>query len=1221
MKKIYKFLFGLSLLGMVLSGCNKGGETPTDTTDKRFEIYQLAVADGYSGTYEEWLASIRGQDGKDGKDGHSPVVVIGDDGYWYIDGVNTGVKAQGEPGQDGQDGKDGKDGVDGQDGKDGVDGQDGKDGVDGQDGKDGTDGQNGKDGQNGNDGQPGKDGTSVLTGNGEPSADLGQVGDSYINLDNWDYFVKSENGWQLKGNIKGSAGQDGQNGTNGTNGQNGENGKSVLIGSGAPLANVGEVGDSYIDNLTWNFYWKTLNDGWTLVGNIQGASGQNGENGNPGQNGKSITIGNGEPNAQVGAIGDSYIDGDTWNLYVKEENGWQLVGNIKGANGENGTNGTNGENGQNGLSAYEIYKKYHAYYAGTEEEWINDLAAGNLNKTFTVTFNVGHGEAVSNKTVEYRNVLHDVPLAPVRPSHSGHWEVNGNSVDLSNFVFLENTTVNAVYDSSVFTISESTGDVYLYNGDETDIVIPEYIIDVQVKGVAEALFLGEKGKSITSVVFPDSMIRMEEDAISAATNLESITFGAGMTSIDPDWFLINLGKKVAFKNINVSPNNPNYTSVDGILYNKDCTKLIAYPLGRTETSFTVPNSVTSIGPRAFACARSLTTINLNNVTVLDAHALESCVNLKNVISNKLETVNENAFGATSIESITFPDSVTFIAEHNVFSQCWYLEEVILGSGAPQIYVSNFIGCDAFDVSSLGNQLLYHHKNTWEHDDNHTHHWHEVTDYGYQDVQLDYGECNYQETFVDPTYEADGYHIIACETCGYESYHEDFTKYDTRALDCIAHLTLELYNGDTEYKVTAFDDAIETLYIPRVYNGKPVTQIGYLAIYNKDNVKNIIIPGSIRLIETQAFSGCDSLESVYMFEGIETISYRAFSSCKKLESAIIPDSVTSLGGDIYYGCNSLDYTVEGVLEYAPARSNPHKILTNVTDDTATAYTIDDECEFIDGSAFYGCDNLETIDIPASVKTIGIQTFGSCDALTTVTLHEGLEVLDNAAFERCPNLATISTLPSTLNKIGAGVFGYCTNLTSLSVSENNQIFEEYEGAIYKKLEGTSTALVCFPAGQDHVQFKNHVYEIADSAFYGCTKLTSIVIPGSVHEVGTYIFDGCSNLTQVTLSFNCTYISAGMFHACTKLESLTLDDCVTEIGNSAFSGCTHFTTLTMAYPGLTKICSYAFNGTALNYIFYGDTQASWNAIEKQGGWNSGITVNDGIIRCDDGNINIVG
>ena len=72
-------------------------------------------------------------------------------------------------------------------------------------GEQGIPGENGQDGQNGVDG---KDGTSVRTGNGTPSNTLGQDGDSYIDLDTWDYYVKENGSWVLKGNIKGQDGQD-----------------------------------------------------------------------------------------------------------------------------------------------------------------------------------------------------------------------------------------------------------------------------------------------------------------------------------------------------------------------------------------------------------------------------------------------------------------------------------------------------------------------------------------------------------------------------------------------------------------------------------------------------------------------------------------------------------------------------------------------------------------------------------------------------------------------------------------------------------------------------------------------------------------------------------------------------------------------------------------------------------------------------------------------------
>ena len=116
-----------------------------------------------------------GADGQAGKDGYVPSIEIRD-GYWYIDGQNTGQAAQGPAGADGQDGADGEDGKDGQDGADGADGtvitisEDGYwviDGVKtdviarGQNGADGQDGTDGEDGKDGEDGEDGKDANLV----------------------------------------------------------------------------------------------------------------------------------------------------------------------------------------------------------------------------------------------------------------------------------------------------------------------------------------------------------------------------------------------------------------------------------------------------------------------------------------------------------------------------------------------------------------------------------------------------------------------------------------------------------------------------------------------------------------------------------------------------------------------------------------------------------------------------------------------------------------------------------------------------------------------------------------------------------------------------------------------------------------------------------------------------------------------------------------------------
>ena len=323
MKSLKKFFVAFSMLGLCITGCSKGGQQSSNNADMRYAIYQLAVADGYEGTYQEWLASIKGEKGdtgaqgepgKDGQDGHTPVITIGSDGYWYIDGDNTHVKAQGEKGdtgaqgpkgdvgsqgpkgdtgetgpqgpagQNGTNGKDGTDGKDGQDGltpyigpnghwwigttdtgiaaqgpagQDGANGKDGRDGVDGQDGTDGANGSNGKDGVNGQDGL-----TPYVGSNG------------HWWIGNTDTGVNAQGPAGQDGK-NGADGKDGADGKNGADGRDGQDGSSVLTGSGAPSSSLGKDGDSYIDLSSWDYYLKN-NGSWVKQGNIKGDKGEDG---------------------------------------------------------------------------------------------------------------------------------------------------------------------------------------------------------------------------------------------------------------------------------------------------------------------------------------------------------------------------------------------------------------------------------------------------------------------------------------------------------------------------------------------------------------------------------------------------------------------------------------------------------------------------------------------------------------------------------------------------------------------------------------------------------------------------------------------------------------------------------------------------------------------------------------------------------------------------------
>ena len=133
--------------------------------------------------------------------------------------------------------------------------------------------------------------------------------------------------------------------------------------------------------------------------------------------------------------------------------------------------------------------------------------------------------------------------------------------------------------------------------------------------------------SLKEIIIPDSVIKILDHAFSNCTSLESITIGSGVESLGDEW----IASCRRLENITVSPENKTYSSVDGVLFNKDKSELSAYPIGNKRSSYTIPDGVEKIGKKAFYGCRYIESLTIPvNVIEIDDSAFENCYSLKNV---------------------------------------------------------------------------------------------------------------------------------------------------------------------------------------------------------------------------------------------------------------------------------------------------------------------------------------------------------------------------------------------------------------------------------------------------------------------------------------------------------------------------------------------------------------------------------------------------------------
>ena len=219
-------------------------------------------------------------------------------------------------------------------------------------------------------------------------------------------------------------------------------------------------------------------------------------------------------------------------------------------------------------------------------------------------------------------------------------------------------------------------------------------------------------------------------------------------------------------------------------------------------------------------------------------------------------------------------------------------------------------------------------------------------------------------------------------------------------------------GELENELADYDYAnIESLKITGVLN-----DVDFLFIYRMmPNLKNLdIAEVNITALPTQAFYNSKNVEHLILPNTLITIGEEMFYQ-SDLRSVVIPTNVTTVGYSAFKRCSSL---------------------------TTVTFEKESQLKTIGGDYYYGafsdCTALTSIEIPASVETIGNTAFSDCSSLATVTFEKGsrLKTIGNNAYYRCTSLTSIE-IPASVETIEKKAFKGCSKLTTVTFEKGSQL----------------------------------------------------------------------------------------------------------------------------------------------------------------------------------------
>ena len=551
----------------------------------------------------------------------------------------------------------------------------------------------------------------------------------------------------------------------------------------------------------------------------------------------------------------------------------------------------------------------------------------------------GSGEMVSDDIMRVND-----------PSVGGYYEVY-----CGPWCYLSEHITSVVIEGDISKISECA----FYNCDK----IEEITITANVKTIESSAFYGcsalkniklpnsltaigdgafQDCSSLKSIVLPEKLKELEYNTFRDCTSLEYVYISAGIENIG------NAFKTCCnLKNIDVDSANESFSSVDGILFSKDMTVLVNYPSAKTDDSFTVPETVTTILGWAFVHANNLKTITFpDGIDRIESGAFCGC--------EKLEAAYFLG------DSPSYFGTLAFCTDDNKI---------------PSPFMIYFYDYKGFDENFEGIRAVF---------------WSTPTYYGYPSTEL-----KADDPKEEMAYPVENGNIYFVRSTGTVTRVDDTvtTAIIPETIDgyAVKHVEWGLFSGHKNIKYVSLPDTIESL----DYN-----------VLTNSSVENVKLPEKLLEICEGTFYRCNNLKTITIPGSVTTIGDKAFYKCESLQDITIPDSVTTIGDEAFYGCKSLssvefgsgiEVIGESAFEHCGSL-NSIAITSNLKEvgDFAFAYCGEDLGKYSTEIVFY-CDAPTGIDSPWVFYEVNGFVYRTCNSQGWEDLAQGVSVFHEEYYE--------------------------------------------------------------------------------------------------------------------------------------------------------------------------------------------------------------------------------